>query len=128
MPVHTISQTWSRSGERISRDVEVEASGEKNLDITLTAAQANKLYEITLDVSEMKSLVVDSPSSTITIKTNSSGSPVQTLTIEAGIPLVWHHESGLPNPLTTDVTALYVSTAATVAVSAKFRALEDVTV
>lgn len=128
MPTHNFTYGWSRNGESISRTIEVTAPGEKNFDVSLTSGQANKLYEATIDVSTMKSLIIDSPADDITLKTNSSGSPAQTLTIKAGEPLVWCEDSGLPNPLTTDVTAFYLSTAATRAVTAKIRILEDVTV
>jgi hypothetical protein len=45
-----------------------------------------------------------------TIKTNSTGSPDDTITLLAGIPLVWSRSSGIAQPLTHDVTTIYVTT------------------
>jgi hypothetical protein len=47
-----------------------------------------------------------------TIKTNSSGSPSETITLVAGIPhptYKWSKSSGVTNPWTTDVTTAFVT-------------------
>lgn len=48
-----------------------------------------------------------------TLKTNSSGSPAQTFTLAANVPLLWLGASDpRVNPFTADVTAFYVTCSA----------------
>jgi hypothetical protein len=61
----------------------------------------------------------------LTLKTNSSGSPGNTLTLTANKPLVWYQGCGLANPITVDVTKLFL-TAATAA-RVRVKVLCDVT-
>ncbi|HEY1188101.1 MAG TPA: hypothetical protein VGE74_10615 [Gemmata sp.] len=48
---------------------------------------------------------------TLTLKTNSSSVPDDTITITAGKPLVWYAGCGLANPFTADVTKIYLTNA-----------------
>jgi hypothetical protein len=126
MPTHNFSYVWSRNGETISNVVAVTSDGEHNFDVSLTSEQVHKQLDIALDVSELKAIVI-STTVDITLKTNDSGTPIQTLTIEAGEPLIWQVESGLTNPLTTDVTAMYFTNGEATTGTVKLRFLEDAT-
>lgn len=44
---------------------------------------------------------------TLTLKTNSTGSPQDTLTITAGVPFVWVFGSGITNPFAGNVTQTF---------------------
>jgi hypothetical protein len=48
-------------------------------------------------------------STALTIKTNSSGSPTQTLVLTAGQAIVWGPDHLEANPVTADVTKLFLS-------------------
>ena len=61
-----------------------------------------------LDVSAVKLFVMQSDQD-CTVKTNSSGAPANTITLEAGIPYDWHEDEPDAFQLDTDVTALYVT-------------------
>jgi len=126
MPTHSVKYQWSRNGEMISREVDISADGEKNIDVTLTASQTNKRVVIAIDVSEVKSLMIDSKTN-VSIKTNSTSSPAQTLTIVPGYPWVWTVESGLSNPLSTDITDLYITNADASTGLVTLRVLQDIT-
>lgn len=124
MPTHNITQSWSRSGEAVSVTVVATGSGEVNVDETIPASQTNMLITLAVDVSALKSLYISSDE-TLTIKTNSSGSPTDTLTITGGKPLVWYTGCGFSCPLTGDVTVIYVTNSAAAAL--KIRTLQDAT-
>jgi len=59
----------------------------------------------------------------LTVKTNSSGTPIQTISLVANIPLYWGTGLGLTNPITTAVTALYVTNGTAAAAKFELRAL-----
>ena len=60
---------------------------------------------------------------TLTLKTNSSSAPDDTITITAGVPLVWHYQSGLANPFTADVTSIFLTNAGATAANVYIRTL-----
>jgi hypothetical protein len=46
-----------------------------------------------------------------TVKTNSSGSPDNTITLAAGVPVAWDTNSPYANPFTANVTKFYITNA-----------------
>lgn len=79
------------------------------VDVDVAASTTNQLYTIAIDVSELKSLFLVTDGG-MTIKTNSSGSPDDTFTMVAYMPLIWVDGYPTANPLGTDVTKLYLTT------------------
>ena len=124
MATHNITQSWSRNGEAVSVTVEMSGSGEVNLDETIAASQTNKLVTFVCDVSAMTSLFI-SCDETITIKTNDSATPDDTITVTADKPIVWYTACGHDNPFSVDVTELYITTTNESAL--KIRLLQDAT-
>lgn len=124
MPSHNFTLAWSRSGESISKTVTVTADSEYNADIPLTASQADEQVAATLDVSEIKSIFISSDVD-VTLETNSSSAPDETLSITADEPFVWRTGSGVVNPLETDITALYLTNGDATAGTVKIRILYD---
>jgi hypothetical protein len=62
----------------------------------------------------------------IDVKTNSSGSPDDTFSLAAGIPLVWHAgDPAAPNPLTADVTQLFITNSSGQTAKLEIRALHN---
>ena len=88
------------------------ATGNLGIDVSVAvpATTTNQLYTLAVDVSQIQSLFLYSDG-VLTLKTNSTGSPDQTLVFAANMPLVW--VTGMPsaNPLTTDVTKFYITNA-----------------
>lgn len=90
---------------------------EKRWDRSLSAGSTNILEAATIDVSEIQSyfFVADAD---VTLKTNSSGSPANTITLKAGVPIVFRKSNpGDASLFTTDVTAFYL----TAVTAARFR-------
>ena len=87
------------------------ASGHAGVDAeSIANGQTAFLINIAIDVSAVKSLIIKSDQD-ITIKTNSSGSPDDTLTIEANKEYAWNEDSLDTLLLTVDVTKIYVANA-----------------
>lgn len=78
------------------------------LDDTIAAATTNQLFTIAIDVSQVKMLVMLSDVA-MTIKTNSSGAPANTVNLLAGVPYEYGEGGYSTLVLTTDVTAIYVT-------------------
>lgn len=99
---------------------DITGTAETNVELNALAIGTNTAQDFTADVSQCTSLVIlwtpASGSSSMTIKTNSSGSPVDTLTILATKALIWNTQIlatlGTVCPLTTDVTSLFLTTTA----------------
>jgi len=96
----------------------VVAAGE----IDLTASETNHLVTASVDVSNLKSVVITSSDTDVTIKTNSSGSPAETITVGPDSPYIWYEGMGMTNAFATDITALYITEteAATTTVTYEF--------
>lgn len=115
---HTVLTDSNGIGTRIQTPV-IAISGtvltQGQNETPIAADSTDELYDIEIDVTNAKmlSMVCDCD---CTVKTNDSGSPVDTLTLVAGQPLVWDEtmtkDGGDPVEkfLSADVTALYVTT------------------
>jgi len=125
MPSHIHTLTYTRSGEQISKSVTITKDGEINTDVSLTSTQANKEADINLDVSAMGSLFISSDVACV-VRTNATGTSADnTLTLAAGYPLEWYSGSGIANPLTADVTQVFVTNLATTTGTVQIRTLQD---
>ena len=98
-PFNQGSISWSRN---FSGDTQVA------LDTQIAAATTNQLFTLAIDVSQVKLLVMHSDVA-MTIKTNSSGSPANTVNLIAGLAYEYGEGGYSTLILTTDVTAIYVT-------------------
>lgn len=80
----------------------------------------------TLDVSEIVAFWAHSDQA-VTIETNDGSSPGDTITLAAGVPLIWTENDDHANPLTTDVTALFITNASGAAATVSVGAVYDAT-
>jgi hypothetical protein len=90
-----------KSDNSYSGDGGVELGG-----ATIPAGATDQVISIAIDVSQVKSIVIQSDKA-ITIKTNSLSSPTNTLVLKAGVPYVWNTDSYDTLKLTGDVTSFH---------------------
>lgn len=105
------------------------ADGGHPLDITVPAATTNKQVNVALTRANLAAVVLYATGA-VTIKTNSSGSPQETITLVAGEVVKWTsgQGSGLAGcPFSGNITALYITNAGSAAVTVTCWFLEDVT-
>lgn len=123
---HTLTLSWARNGESIAQTVTPTADGEANRNVTITNGAVNTEVDIVIDVSAVSSLYILTDQA-LTLKTNSTGAPDDTITLAANKPLIWYSGCGWTNPLTVDVTKFYFSNASGSDATVKVRVLQDTT-
>lgn len=113
MPIFTInsgisSDSGSAGVQKASKEV---GSAEMLIDTYFAGGSVNEPQSVTFTTAGLKAFVLLSDQN-MTIRTNSPGSPADTLDLVAGIPMVWQASGGyFRNPFTTNVTAFFISCA-----------------
>jgi hypothetical protein len=105
MPTRTIS--YGCSGQTLGNTITCTGTVTE-LQETIPPSSTNLAITLAIDVSEMKGLYMVGTGA-MTVKTNSTGSPANTIALVADQPLVWTSVSLLTSPLGTDVTILYIT-------------------
>lgn len=114
-------------GTPLNKSKVVTDEGTIDLEVAIADGQTNKLVACTLDISQLKALVVMSTKD-MTLKTNDSSTPDDEFDLLANDPIVFTDGEHETNPLTADVTALYVTNASGGAGTLFFKAIFDATV
>lgn len=109
---HVITSTWTESGVSLTGSTISTSDNETNESVAYAASVTNLLKTVGIPTQggRLKSIYILA-STPLTIKTNSSGSPADTLALAAGVPFLWIAASGLTVPFTADITALYLTNA-----------------
>lgn len=109
-----VSTVWSSGSRRISQSVSRSNAATDSLQEVVPGPSTNLQLTYTLDVSAAKSIFLLCDQD-LTVKTNSTGAPAATVSLKADVPLWWDSEAAyFTNPFgSTDITTLYVTTAAT---------------
>jgi hypothetical protein len=116
-----------QNGTDILEVTKGQSSGqERNMSEAIAISATDALVAFTCDFSQLKSLYIKCDQA-LTIKTNSSGAPAQTITLAANVPYVWTYGSGITCPITADITALYITNGSGSLANLEIRALEDPT-
>lgn len=97
----------------ITKRVEIKGESAHQISLEVAGDASGLLVAFAADVSQLKSLFLLS-SQPLTVKTNSNGSPANTITLAADRPFRWYvGESTLRDTagtaITTDITALYLT-------------------
>lgn len=104
----TVTTTISRDGAAFSTSKQLSGEGADDRSVAIPGNASNLLVSLALDVSQLQ-MVLLSSTVPLTIETNSSGSPQETITLLADVPFLWVAGSGMAAPFAGDVTALYVT-------------------
>lgn len=103
----------------------VSADGAQERNIALPASSTDVQVLMNLDVSQLKALALVADKD-VTIETNNASTPTDTINLKANRALIWESESGyFANPLTADVTALFLTSVEAANVQMVF--IEDAT-
>lgn len=108
----THSLTWNYNASGLNTGASLTATSEQeiNMDVVIPALSTDYLIAYALDYSQCKGLFIIG-SAAMTIETNSSSAPAQTISLAAGVPVAWMYGSGTC-PITADVTSLYITSTA----------------
>lgn len=96
---------------------------ETGIEDTLALGATNTHYALAITIAQIKSMVLYA-SKAVTIKTNSSTTPQETITLAAGQQMVWTNDGTLGTiPFAGNITAFYVTNTDTAASNLKMRFL-----
>lgn len=122
------SITEQVQGSGITARKTQDKSGAAHVQIveTVATAQTDSEIALTLDVSEIVALYINSTQD-VTLETNDGSSPDNTIALTADNPYIWHDESYHDCLLTEDVTALFITNASGATATITVWALYDPT-
>lgn len=125
---HTVTKSVTVPGRVIAPSSALTYSGTSAVAISETIADSstNLLVNIAFTYADIKSVVILSDQ-VLTIKTNSTSAPDDTLVLAAGIPVEWQDDSIHANPFSADVTKIYVTNASGSSATLDFAVLNDAT-
>ena len=114
MPSQTISISLQSSDKSVGQSTTVTDAVGKAVDETLAPSTTNTEVDVVLKAAHTKSVFLQSVGGDLTIKTNSTGSPGDTVVLTAGQVLFWSSTAVIgTNPFpSADVTKLYLSSTA----------------
>jgi hypothetical protein len=107
---HTLGKTWAGGAGSVGlqKTIAITSDAELNFDLAVPVSTTNELLAWAFTLTKLKSVYISSDNA-LTLKTNSSGSPQETLTLGAGDVIQWDNTNGLVAPFAGNVTALYVT-------------------
>lgn len=123
---HTVSTNYNHGSDSITSTGTYTGTGVIEIVGETVGASSTVQFTCTIDVSAITNIVALSDS-VVTIKTNSSGAPDDTIALKAGVPYIWNADAYFTNLFTTDVTTIYVQNATGSAASFDLRVLYDST-
>jgi hypothetical protein len=126
MPTFKFIEGVSVAGALIIEENEVPSGLRITVDETIAIAN-NVPVTLAVDVSQVRGVYIVCDQDVL-LETNSSSSPTNTLTLEAGVPYIWFTNKPYSLWMTSDVTALFVTNASAAAAHLQMELLIDPTV
>lgn len=126
---YIVTQSVRIGNNTVSYSVTKTNEGEQTLSTTIATGVTNREYSLAFTTTNVDVLYLYS-SQDVTLKTNDSGSPADTITLDAANPLVWVKDSGVPFPLDGTagaITKLFVTNASGSTATLEFHILKDAT-
>lgn len=108
---HTVVETYKTgTGTFASVSNTFNSSTELSIDESVPDATTNYEIDVAVTLANVQSMVLYCDQD-VTIKTNDSGTPDDTIALAGGTAIIWNTSRLETNPLTVDLTALYVTNA-----------------
>ena len=104
----TITKNLTAGGSSISGSYTASGGLLQEYSEAIGADDVDTLVAGEIDVSQLQAWIIKCDTG-VTVETNSGSSPADTITITANRPQMWDTLDGTVNPLTTDVTAFYIT-------------------
>lgn len=105
-----LSDTVSAGGVTITQGESIEAGAANVIDESIPNGSTDLQVNLQCDISKayVIAFICDQA---VTLKTNSSSTPDDTIALAAGVMWKWVSTQGAANPLSADITALFVTNA-----------------
>src|SRR5690242_1094873 len=123
---HTIQRIYNDGITNVTSSESVSNDTQINFDGSIAGGSTNAQLNLAFTKANMKSLCLWCDRA-LTIKTNSTGSPQDTISLTANQAIVWSHahDGDSACPFSDDVTTIYVTLAAGAAATFKLRSILD---
>lgn len=121
MFTHKVGVTYSNDAGTITSTTDTYlVDSEVNLDEVVAAGQTNKEYDISITQANIKTMVLMS-TQPVTLKTNSTSAPQETIVLVANKQLVWTLDHIEAKFFAGNITKFYVTNGGSVDATLKFR-------
>lgn len=122
---HTFTETWSGAGRTVQSEKSFTAALQTGLKETIADAATKEIF-ISIDFSALVSIYIKSDHD-ITLKTNSVGTPDDTLVLKADVPYIWNADKIDALKLTVDVVSIHAVNTAGAVATLEIEVLQDPT-
>jgi hypothetical protein len=113
-------------GETVDMRQTLSGSGGLVVEESIPDSTTDQLVSLAFILAELLAFYMVSDKA-LTIETNSSSAPQETISLAAGVPFVYVPGAGLASPFGGNVTALYATNASGSAAALQIRVLVDAT-
>lgn len=120
---HKVAQSYvTAEGTITSVTSSYVGDAEVGLDDTVAATTTNKEFDLAVTKANILSMVLTCDKA-VTVKTNSSSTPQETITLAAGQAIVWASDHTESAPFSSNITKFFVTNAGSAAARFRFFAL-----
>jgi len=126
MPTSTMAYGCTIGATALAHEVTITTDAVTEHALVIPDSTSDQLITIAIDFSELEALYLFSDQD-VTIETNDGTTPDDTFSLVAGVPIAWNTDCGHDNPLTADVTAMYITNATGETANVKIRVAQDST-
>ena len=123
---HKLLDQWSSAGRTIEAVNEYSGDAQTSLEIAVPDSASDQQADLTLDVSTIKAIYILSDQD-VTLETNDGTTPDDTISLKAGVPLIYHENGYFANPFSQDITALYLTNSSGAAATVQLEVVYDST-
>lgn len=123
---HNIVRTYQEGGRTTTNTLTLSGNSESAFSLSVAVASPDTALAASIKYAGLKALMISSDLD-LTIETNDGTTPDDTIEVAAGKAYYWSADDGSDNPLTADVTALYLTATGTGSANVEIRVLQDAT-
>jgi hypothetical protein len=123
---HTIESSVQTPGKRVTANFTVAHDQQVSLDVSVPGATNDHDVDFDFVVARLQSIFIKSDQD-VTLETNSSSAPTNTIALKANKPLIWYVGSYYANLFTADVTRMFFTNAGATAARVEIEAIVDPT-
>jgi hypothetical protein len=124
--LHTLVLSLTSPTGQKSSSLQFTAAAVTEFDEVVPTPVTNMPFSLSIDISQVVSLFILSDQD-VTLKTNSSSSPTDTIALKANQPYIWFTNNYNTCKITADVTQAFITNAASAQANVSMRVLYDPT-
>lgn len=122
---HTPGHSYKTDVGQIVNQVKAYTGDEEvNIDGSVAGSTTNFEFDVAIKASAVQSILLYSDQA-LTLKTNSTSSPQETINLKAGIPHMWNTDSYATIMFAGDVTKIYATNSGGTAANFKVRCVQN---